>query len=155
MPAGGWKLGDRVRVRLDRDRSWDDHQVSSIDNATGTIEKMPTAGNSMYRVRFDGLVIPWWTSLPIEALWFDGDELEAVPPPATLAVRVHLRAPRAGERGWWVEDISSPLAALREVFVECDTITLREEGVGWLADEDHTWAPDECGMYPVTLEVLA
>lgn len=66
---------------------------------------------------------------------------------ACIKIQVHLRAPRAGERGWWVQDVSSPLAALREVVRE-------SEELGWVAPYDFHWSPDAEGMWPVTVEVL-
>lgn len=71
-------------------------------------------------------------------------------PRPSFAVRVHLRPPKKGERGWWVEAHADPGHALAEVMQECD---LKHEP-GWIAEHDYRWLPDEHGMYPVTIEVL-
>ena len=75
------------------------------------------------------------------------------PTPTTGAasVRVELRAPRAGERGWWVLDDSSPTAALREVMCE-------SEELGFDVSRDDSYADqtyDEQGMRIVTVIVEA
>lgn len=75
-----------------------------------------------------------------------------VPTSGKVTVSVELRAPRGGERGWWVTDDSSPEAALREVIRESDDI----EELGFAVLHDDTYEGqtyDEEGMRIVTVIV--
>lgn len=84
--------------------------------------------------------------------WTDDVALVAVDEPHARW-RVELRAPRAGERGWWVLDASSPETALAEVEREGG---IDDEGSpGWEASHDYAWAPDSENMWPVTLVEVA
>lgn len=62
------------------------------------------------------------------------------------AWRVVMRAPRAGERGWWVTS-RNEYDALVEVRRECDDIL----EPGWPALTDYDPAPDKDNMIPVTV----
>ena len=73
------------------------------------------------------------------------DELRRSP-----RVVVHLRAPRAGERMFWVANWHDADRALAEVLREAD-----ESPPGWLSPKDEEWCSDEHDMRPVTVEVLA
>ena len=62
--------------------------------------------------------------------------------------RAVMRAPKLGDRGWWVQ-ARTPEAALAEVLQEGGN----DQGeIGWLALDDYDFTPDENGMVPITLE---
>jgi len=58
-----------------------------------------------------------------------------------INIRVERRAPRRGERGWWVRRPSGAL----------DEIWSNSANLGWLADRDYAYEADEDGMLPVTI----
>ncbi len=65
---------------------------------------------------------------------------------ATRELRVVLRGPKTGERGWWVAATTAE-DALAEVLRE-------SEELGWIAQRDyHTHERDAEGMRPVTIEI--
>ena len=68
-------------------------------------------------------------------------------PAKCAGVVVHLRAPRQGERGWWVQNHTDAIEALREVLRE-------SEELGWDALHDYVWQADGNDMWPVTVEVM-
>lgn len=66
-------------------------------------------------------------------------------------VCVELRAPKKGERGWWVSAWSDADAALAECRREG---AIDDEGPpGWEAYEDYAFVDDREGMRPITLVV--
>lgn len=74
-----------------------------------------------------------------------------VEPALTSNVRVELRAPKMGERGWWVSAWNDADAALAECRREG---AIDDEGPpGWEAECDYAFVDDREGMRPVTLVV--
>jgi hypothetical protein len=67
---------------------------------------------------------------------------------------VELRAPRAGERGWWVSAWHDADEALAEVLKEDGWYPECLEEPGWPACRDERWESDENDMRPVTLTVI-
>lgn len=77
--------------------------------------------------------------------WIDANAPKSASQVAACELRVEMRPPKTGERGWMVVS-RDPQEALREVLRE-------SEELGWVALRDYDVSPDKNDMIAVTIEI--
>lgn len=81
------------------------------------------------------------------AAWFEANAPRTASGTLAVELRIEMRPPKAGERGWWVPPDASADEILKAVLSDDDPF-------GWVADRDHEDVVGDDGLRAITVELI-